>query len=126
MNVPTAVGHATSDFLKMRKRLSSDKRRRANLLRKDPHCYWCGILVVYFNTNGGPVPDNFATIDHIQTRNTDYRKLSAILNGRQFTKDKTNTVLACARCNAKRNNEEQRALYKEGGETILRLSGQVF
>jgi hypothetical protein len=73
-------------------------QRRQQLMAKDPHCYWCGKEVIYFKTNGGRVPNNFATIDHL------YSKLS----GKRFDpkrKQKT-LVLACYKCNQERARKE--------------------
>ena len=67
-------------------------RRRAHLMEQDPHCYWCHCEVVYFlQKGGGKMPDNFATLDHLNDR---------ILGGPRPVRGQI--VLACLRCNNER------------------------
>lgn len=84
--------------------MSNLKRRRANLMREDPHCYWCGCEVVYFELKRHQtMPPNFATIDHINSR---------LLNpdGRPSVGQQ---VLACSSCNEARNQQEASSLPLE-------------
>jgi hypothetical protein len=75
--------------------MSGNRRRRENLMREDPRCYYCRVEVVYFFPHPMPLPDNFATIDHVNSR-----VLHPVrpLQGR--------TVLSCWRCNHIRNCRE--------------------
>ncbi len=78
-------------------------KRRRELFRLDPHCYWCGRLTSFFiPPEGMKPPSSCATVDHILSRNVaqDY-----------FTyRSRKNTVLACHGCNQQRNNIEQKKL----------------
>ena len=75
-------------------------RRRARLMQKNPHCYWCHCLVIYYPMKDHQkFPDNYATIDHLNSH----------LKGPRpnvFFKKRT-LVLACFKCNQKRNMAEQ-------------------
>lgn len=69
-------------------------RRRRNLLRTHPYCHWCGRKVVWYHVPGGhrneeygKLPDNFATMDHIYSKNEGPRPEVGIL------------VLSCLKCN---------------------------
>jgi hypothetical protein len=80
------------------------KVRKQQLMSKNPYCYWCGQKLVYFDNNGGRVPDNFATIDHLYSK----------LDGRRFDpKMKCKTlVLSCFKCNQERGKKEDAELGK--------------
>lgn len=85
------------------------KRRRAKLMARDPHCFYCGCEVVYFPlVRGQKMPANFATIDHVYSR----------IMGRPL---KGETVLCCHKCNGDRSVAEQAALPKE---ELWRRSGR--
>jgi len=75
--------------------MSSDsvKKRRKNLMRVNPHCYWCGVEVVDGLRKGGTIPDNFATVDHLFDRVFDIHR-----RWNPFS-----LVLSCYRCNFQRN-----------------------
>lgn len=82
---------------------SKKRRRRKKLWLENPHCHWCGILTVLIDNGNGlkKHPDNMATIDHVKSR---YDK----------TRRKNNVwVLACRKCNQKRNNEETKSIPLE-------------
>ena len=84
--------------------MSNLRRRRANLMRDNPHCYWCECKVVYFELKRHQtMPPDFATIDHTNSRllNPDGRPKQ----GKQ--------VLACSRCNGERNRQEESSLPLE-------------
>ena len=90
---------------------------------QDAHCYWCGIETVYWHVDRWPkkkhgegIPYNFATIDHLYDKwQPEKRKASM--------KSKTPvTVLACNRCNKKRNNERTAGLPKWVLQTRNKLS----
>jgi hypothetical protein len=77
-------------------------RRRRNLLRVHPYCHWCEIELVWYyipgghnNADHGKLPDNFATIEHIYTKN----------DGPRPTKGKL--VLACLKCNHDRGQADE-------------------
>jgi|SRR5688572_2867262 len=89
-------------------RSRANKRRRISLFKKWPYCYWCRRqLTLDGNPNGrGPVPENFATLDHLRSR----------LHPERQTPNpncEERIVLACPTCNQKRSTEETRALSKE-------------
>lgn len=72
------------------------KRRRINLLKEDPHCFWCRKKLFYKKPSGnyGVLPENFATIDHINSKLFGKRPVNGKL------------VLACPPCNNRRQKEE--------------------
>lgn len=86
----------------------SSKSRRArlrNLLKLDPHCFWCGCLVILGtrNRNGKDhvtCSPHMATLDHITSR-----------NNKNWKKGMRNRiVLSCTECNNKRQIEETKEL----------------
>ena len=80
------------------------RRRRFNLMRYHPFCHWCGRKLVYFKMEGGgKTPDDFATIDHINSR-------LIYPNGRPRIGKQ---VLACPPCNRGRAVEEKKSLGVE-------------
>ena len=88
----------------------SKRRRLRNLLKSDPHCFWCGCLVVLGNRKSKDIP-NMATLDHFISKNSKYYK-----------KGKRNRlVLSCNDCNHERQRKELLALPKE---ELWRKSGR--
>lgn len=79
------------------------KGRRKRLMDKDPHCYWCGIEVIYYPLKKHErMPENYATLDHLKSK----------YNGKRpdvHMKQKT-LVLACSKCNLLRCKLETKAL----------------
>lgn len=75
------------------------RRRRAEMMAADPHCWRCGTEVVYWHEEGGTPhpPDNFATIGHVYSRNIPEEDRP--LNGRW--------ELECYRCNQDYGKMEQ-------------------
>jgi len=92
-----------------------DKNRRLrNLLKQDPHCLWCGCEVEYFIPKKFErLPDNFATIDHLNDKILERKRPEPIkkINGRTIFC--ITTVLSCKKCNEERANEKVRSLPKE-------------
>ena len=92
------------------------RMRREGLMKKDPHCHWCGKeLHLYGNwanvqrqlRKGDPrrrLPDDFPTIDHLYDRVNGRRRPSGLYGYEQTL------VLACPACN------EGRASAKELSE----------
>lgn len=71
-------------------------RRRANLMAEDPHCAYCGREVVYWRlAPGEKTPGNFATIEHVNTRNGGPRPLRGAL------------LLACHDCNQAKGEQDR-------------------
>lgn len=69
---------------------------RNKLLSENPYCTYCGIKVIWYKNTGGKIPDNFATLDHVLSKNTgDYNNPENIV------------VLCCNRCNQNKNYLEQ-------------------
>lgn len=63
-------------------------------------CYWCGRKLIFTGRSYGhnPLPDNYATVDHIFPYGDPIRKL--------YKKNNTPSpfVVACPSCNLKRGN----------------------
>ena len=77
---------------------TSAQRRKSNLMKEDPHCFYCRREVFIFpHVDGKRVPNNQATLDHIEDRV--YRIDRPIIG--------ENTVLACFKCNGERNRYRQ-------------------
>ena len=77
---------------------SQRARRRNKLWERDPHCRFCGVeTVLPENVPEGPIPDNMATIEHLDSRNNPDR-------GKFCGQERT--TLACFKCNNDRNKEE--------------------
>lgn len=80
---------------------------RLVLIEKYGICYWCSILVKEYPNlvflklkQGGAIPDDFATIDHLVAR--PFRKLGEVVG----------KVLACHKCNTKRSRKQDREAAK--------------
>lgn len=87
------------------------KRRRDQLFRKDPHCYWCGCEVRnYYDGHHGRVHEDRATLDHLYSR---YDPRRGKENGKR--------VLACWKCNHEREKAETKA---QPLERLHELSGR--
>jgi hypothetical protein len=81
--------------------MSTLRSRKLWLWKNNPHCHWCGVLTVMVTRTPKmkpkiPFGPNEATLDHLYPMR-DPRRASI--------KDKRNTVLACNRCNQRRNDE---------------------
>jgi len=88
------------------------QRRRRNLMAKDPHCADCGCEVVYFRRPDGdrtPLPDNFATIEHVNSRIRYPAGRPA--HGRQ--------ILLCLRCNNARAKAERERIRREANGSAV-------
>ena len=80
--------------------------RKNNLLKKDPHCYYCGIEVGIYNLNPHEkTPDNMAGVHTQYSRYTDKRNATDTPRER--------TVLACAKCIKQKSKEEQDSIPLE-------------
>lgn len=75
------------------------QRRRHNLMKVSPYCDECGVECVYYKLAEGEVPpDNFATIQHVNSR-------IAYPDGRPARGER---ILMCYRC----NQEDARTQYE--------------
>lgn len=74
------------------------KRRRARLLAMDPFCPDCGVEMVYYHSPGSTLPDNFATIEHVNSK-------IRYPDGRP---PHGKTILLCYLCNENRARAEQK------------------
>ena len=94
---------------------SKNQRLRLRLWRKNPHCYWCGIVTKWFARN--PAPPDGATLDHIRSRYVPERSRREGLwrNGI--------IVLACWRCNNERCAMEQEYLARTRPEVLHQKNG---
>lgn len=61
---------------------------------ENPRCHWCNRSTIWWCQDSGRIPDDAATRDHVLSRNQ--RKPG----------QKTDVVLACYRCNQRRNDED--------------------
>jgi ribosomal protein S14 len=87
------------------------RKHRDKLMAADPHCQNCGTGLVHFTPRPHqPVPDNFATLEHVNSRNQSRPRPPV---GR--------TVLWCRRCNQDRGAAEQAAL---GIDRLRELAGR--
>ena len=80
----------------------SKRARLRNLLKLNPHCFWCGCLVTLENRNSRRTkfPPHMATLDHIISH-----------NNKKWKKGMRNRiVLSCTECNNKRQAEETKKL----------------
>ena len=72
-------------------------------MKDDPHCHWCRRTLRsypdYPACSGQRMPDDFPTIDHLNSR---------LWGARPETKGKRTLVLSCPGCNNRRNVEEAR------------------
>lgn len=73
------------------------RRRREALFAQDPHCFWCGKLVVLTLAK----QRNAATLDHLYSRLHPSRRDNGIAQ----------TVLACRACNIQRGDYEAKGAY---------------
>lgn len=79
---------------------TSAQRRKINLMKADPHCFYCKKDVFMFkHVDGMKMPHNQATLDHVEDRV--YRENRPIKG--------KNTVLCCYQCNSDRNRYRQMA-----------------
>lgn len=88
--------------------MAHNKSKREQLMKEDPHCFWCGIEV----TNEWPEgrikpPANLATLDHVYDKWMPKEREEAWKNG-----DDKRRVLACYRCNQRRNNDRMKEIPK--------------
>lgn len=70
--------------------------RRLELFAQDPRCYWCLVVCVAVEMEGGTFPFNAATLDHVYSKYTPEDRSE---NGNP-------TVLACWECNNRRSRLE--------------------
>lgn len=70
---------------------ASDRKRRNNLMKSDPHCHWCRKPLKYSFKSGGMLPDDFPTLDHLNDR--------ILVKKRPIYYNKEVTVLSCPPCN---------------------------
>ena len=98
----------------------SKQARLKNLLKLNPHCFWCGCLVTLENRHGRHKkhPPHMATLDHIISRNNK--------NWKKGTRNRI--VLSCTECNNKRQAEETKELpieelWRRSGSYPLRKIG---
>ena len=88
-------------------------------MEQDPTCWYCGVTLVYFNPGkqlSAPLPHNFATIEHLNSRNR-YRVKRP---------EQGWVVLACRECNEWRGAIEERLAGKiELQVRALRHGGEL-
>ena len=81
----------------------SKQKRLRNLYKKDIHCHWCNCETILpencNNKKHKKVPDNMATLDHLNDRyNLDKRRMP------NYTQEER-TVLSCKKCNIERSDK---------------------
>jgi hypothetical protein len=90
----------------------SAKEFRRKLWLENPLCHWCGIETIWIELkNGGKLPDDAATIDHLYTR-YELEKRQEMGNPR---------VLACNKCN---HDLGEKATAAQPIEELWRRAGQ--
>ena len=95
--------------------MSSNRKRKLNLWKKDPHCHYCGVETIVLNQPRiKGTPPNLATLDHLYSK-FDYRRYIPEFNNAE------RTVLCCFSCNNKRAAFEDKYLTTE--EKFLRGMG---
>ena len=83
--------------------------RRAEMMARHPYCYWCGRRVhEHPRGRGRPMPDDQATIDHVNSRN---QSAPRPWIGRW--------VLSCRKCNMARARAEERGRIKAAEEVTM-------
>ena len=91
------------------------KRLRKRLLKlweEDPKCCWCGILTrVEPRTNGGQLPNDTATLEHL------YSRLHPKRRDPNYSSEQRR-FLACHWCNHRRGIVEDFLLKNRNGYTI--------
>lgn len=76
------------------------KKRLKALLERDPRCTWCGCHVIPKLDPKQPFDDNHATVDHLYSRR----------NPKRWAREEAGTertVLACHKCNQRRDRDEK-------------------
>jgi hypothetical protein len=84
---------------------------RRKLWLEDPHCHWCGIITRWLSPEGGKLPEDAATIDHLYTR-YEMEKRKEMGNP---------CVLACNKCN---HDLGEQATAAQPIEELWRRAGQ--
>lgn len=79
--------------------------RRRNLMREDPHCWYCGRDLVFVEVSGGQLPEDYPTIEHLFSRYSGRISIN--------TTNELRRVLACPKCNNDRARWEE-ALVQAG------------
>jgi hypothetical protein len=78
----------------------SRRKRKITLFAQHPYCCYCGRELVYYKTGSGEqLPGNFATLEHVNTRNGGHRPLQG------------ERKLACFDCNQDKGAQDMRAYY---------------
>jgi hypothetical protein len=75
--------------------------RRLRMFRRDPHCYWCGVLTV-LDAEG---QSNHATVDHLYSK---LHPLRASKHKSGHERDNVLHVLACHKCNQARGEADSK------------------
>lgn len=98
----------------MAKRFGKYRRR---LWERNPHCFWCGIVTIWYQGETRTPPLNSATIDHIRSRLTPER------SRRDENWQPGKIVLACWKCNNDRCRMEQEYYAKNNPSMIREKCG---
>lgn len=78
-------------------------RRRDNLMKEDPFCYYCRKpIFIYKLEEGQSLPDDYATIEHVNSRNQSKPRPAV-----------GKWVMACFRCNQDRGKAESEGRGEE-------------
>lgn len=95
------------------------KKRKFNLFKADPHCYWCGIEVKIYNVQRHQKhPDDEATVDHLVSRYYPEKRKNPEKNERRL-------VLSCRKCNMDRAEEEKKKIPIEEIRKMSKRHKQV-
>jgi hypothetical protein len=90
---------------------SRAQRRRERLMAEDPHCRNCGVEVVYFvPQRHETIPGNFATLEHVNSRN---QRVADPRTGKLARPVHGQITLWCSRCNNDRSAAELAAMPRD-------------
>ncbi len=73
-------------------------KRRDRLFAEDPHCRFCGVLMIHPKECSSPFPKNMLTLEHLISRNNPLRGKGKPMQ--------PSTTICCHDCNDKRNKKD--------------------
>ncbi len=92
--------------------MANNKKRRKFVkteIKRFPYCPMCGVKMIYFLTKGGNIPDNFATLEHIYSKNKKFKRHFLLPLKRGGTKK---WRVLCKKCNNQSNRKEEQKIPK--------------
>lgn len=92
--------------------MTKNRRRVLNLMKEDPHCYWCGVKVIIDYPAPKTLPLNWATLDHLYSVKDKTRRDIAMTVAKLIGGAYIYYVLSCSYCNTKKGSLRP-SQYKE-------------